>query len=296
MTLPLRLAGLALLLVALAGTVATGQTELRWKFKPGEATKYVINQKVNMEMTTGDRTVKTDSVYDMYLSWKVKDVDAEGNAQLEQTIDRLVFKLNIPGLDAMTFDSREEKDPEGLIGRSLGPVLRKMVGAPLQVKMSPRGEMLEFKLPEALDEALKNQPQNNAGMLSKDALVQMLTQSSAAFPEKAVTNGSTWKQTVESKVPQLGTQTATLNYTYLGSDNNVEKIDVKTTMTLEAEEGAAAQGKITAQDSKGTILFDSAAGKMVSSSIHQQMEMQVTLGQITVTNKMTTVSEMKLAE
>ena len=69
------------------------------------------------------------------------DVDAEGNASMVQTVSRMRMKMGgtQPGLEA-EYDSKSDKEPEGLMA-AIAPMFKAFVGTPIELTMSPRGQI-----------------------------------------------------------------------------------------------------------------------------------------------------------
>jgi hypothetical protein len=218
----------------------------------------------------------------MEMSWNVSSVK-DGKAQLTQTIERIRMKMD-SAFAPFEFDSKDGKEPEGPLGPVLGPLFAAMAGAEFTATMNEQGEVSDVKVSEKLLEAIKANPalQQFGGGFTEEGLKNMMSQSgSSILPKTAVKKGDTWDQKLELKQPPLGVMKMNNTYTYGGPEEKdgatLEKIDVKTEMTIEPIENAAAQFeiKVKSSDMKGTMYFDNKAGRLTLSTMNQKMVMEI---------------------
>src|SRR5262249_17453933 len=106
--------GLALMVLAgMSGPAARGAT-LRWKFKASEKLRYVMDQRaVTLAILPGGEQMRTTLSQTIEMTWTVKSVDANGQAELTQTITRIRDQLE--GLvGSYTYDTKEGGEPSSL--------------------------------------------------------------------------------------------------------------------------------------------------------------------------------------
>lgn len=276
-------AGVGLISVAvvvLLGGSAQAQTTLKYKFKEGDKLNYAMEMTQKQTINVMGNEVETATTQNMDMTWVVKDVK-EGKAQVSQTIDRIRMKVD-SAFGGFEFDSKDGKEPEGQIGMIVGPVLNAMAGAEFTVTMTEQGEITETKLSEKLIEAMKGNPFLQQMGFSEEAMKNMMGQQGGAVLSKdAVKKGDTWNQKTELKAPPLGVMKMNQTYTYRGPEERdgatVEKIDVKTEMTIEPLEDAAAQIeiKIKSSEVKGSIYFDNKTGRLVGATTNTKMSMEL---------------------
>jgi hypothetical protein len=85
------------------------------------------------------------------MSWKVTDVDASGNAEMDQTMDRILLTISGQGNETK-FDTKTEpaaQEPPPL------KMLRGLVGSPIHMKMSARGDISDVTVPPKILDAFK---------------------------------------------------------------------------------------------------------------------------------------------
>ena len=292
----------AAVLVLLAGP-AEAQTTLKYKFKEGDKLNYTTEMTQKQMMNIMGNEIETSTTQNMDMTWIVKAMK-DGKAEVSQTIDRIRMKIDSP-FGGFEFDSKDGKEPEGPIGMIVGPVLNAMAGAEFTVTMTEQGDVTDTKLSEKLIEAVKSNPllQQMGGAFTEDGMKNMIGQQGGnVLSKEAVKKGDKWNQKTELKMPPIGVMKVSNTYTYQGPEDrdgaNVEKIDVKTEMTIEPLADAAAQVefKVKSSDAKGTMYFDNKAGRVVAMTMNTKMAMEINaMGNVfdMVQNQTTT---MKLVE
>ena len=271
----------AAVLVLLAGP-AHAQTTLKYKFKEGDKLNYATEMTQKQTMNIMGNEVETTTTQNMDMTWNVTTVK-DGKAQISQTIDRIRMKVD-SAFGGFDFDSKDGKEPEGPIGMIVGPVLNAMAGAEFTVTMTEQGDVSETKLSEKLIEAIKSNPilQQMGGAFTEEGMKNMIgQQGGSVLPKEAVKKGDTWNHKTELKMPPIGVMKISNTYTYRGPEDRdgakVEKIDVKTEMTIEPLADAAAQFefKVKSSEAKGTMYFDNKAGRIVATTMNTKMAMEI---------------------
>ena len=125
------------------GPSARGAT-LRWKFKPGETLHYTMDQKTVVIGKLPVLDTKSTLTQTIEMTWTVKRVESNGQAELTQTITRIRDQVD-GTVGTYTYDSKDGKEPESLIAAAKIPVFKALLGAVVPFKMSPRGELVEVR-------------------------------------------------------------------------------------------------------------------------------------------------------
>jgi 16S rRNA (adenine1518-N6/adenine1519-N6)-dimethyltransferase len=118
---------------------------------------------------------------------------------------------------------------------------------------------------------------------AEDALKQMADPAFAVVPGKSVKKGDTWSKPSTLNLGPIGKYESTYKYTYEGKDEkdkNLEKIKVDTTLKYMPPDDAAAAGlpfkivsaKLESKDPTGSIIFDSAKGRISSSTLGLKLD------------------------
>jgi hypothetical protein len=284
--------GMVAAVLAVVGPAARGET-LRWKFQPGETLHYSMDQKtVTTARFPGGQENKTTLAQTIEMTWAVKGVDANGYAELTQTIGRI--RDQVEGqVGSYVYDSKDGKEPDSLIAASRLPLFKAMLGAPISFKMSPEGEPGDIRLPETLTKALTALGPAAAGaeaLFSEEGLKEMISQAGLIFPKDDLAAGKSWTRQTKNVVPPLGTLVREATYRYDGpaADAGPEavKIGLATRIEIVPEENAApialanpnANGiKIKSQKSQGSYTFDRGAGHLLDSTLTDLIEVSASI-------------------
>src|SRR5690606_33703455 len=152
---------------------------------------YRISQDIS---TTGEaQGKKLESVMEqkLLINTVVKSVNPDGSAKAEQTIDRVQMKMVMPnpqaegGKTTVEVDSASKEQPQDLSAQAIAANVSRMVGQAISMTISPRGEMTDIVLPEALTKA-----QGVAAAGGGDSQIeQMFKQSGLRLPAEAISEG-----------------------------------------------------------------------------------------------------------
>ncbi len=274
------IAALAALLSGASGRDARAQETLRWKLKAGDVLTYKTEQRMvkNLKFMGKDR--KQTISQSINYSWSVKEVSADGLADIMQRIDRLTMRVESPPFMPFEFDSSKlDADvPEPFEAEARQ--LKATVGAEFMFKMRPSGEIADIKISEATLKKLRDalQPPEGAGpaTFSEQGLKDLLMQSSPPpFPQGPLEPGKSWSSK-PAKLSAQGSPVVVMDkvFTFQGPDPKDPKlmlIGMEGRVSVEPGENVTA--KIRAQDGKGNLVFDAEAGRIVSSRSTQRTEM-----------------------
>jgi len=254
---------------------------LRWKFKAGDTLRFSIEQKSSMTMKGMGTERKSTRTHTVEMSWRVVRVDAGGEAEITQKLDRIRMRAEMPPLMPFEFDSAASKaDQPGFEAESRQ--LRAQVGAEFTFRMKRTGEITDIKLSaptlKALREALP--PGAPDTELSEQAIKETLLQSSPpAFPEGPLEPGMSWSAK-PARMP-LGFATLVMDrtFTYQGPDPknpNMLLVNIDTTAKLEPGEGPDVKATIRSQEGKGSLAVDAQAGRVVTTRFGLKLDMAIT--------------------
>lgn len=287
--------GLGSILGASAADAAA--PSLQWKFKAGEALHYQMEQKTVTEVKGGaGQDITTTVNQTMDTTWTVKSVDAAtGSAEMIQTIDRIKTKIESP-FGTFEYDSKEAKEPVGQIAASVVPMLKAIVGAKFEYKMSVHGELSDVKVPPGLINSLKEANPAGSGvtMFSEDGLKNMINESSLLLPAGPLEKP--WTRQTKIPSPPIGSLVLDKTYKYDGSEAGSEKIALDVIVKLEPDDKAKAPFdiKLGEQEGKGTFLFDNNLGRVVSSKVSEKIQLLINVMDNKTVQKTDTSTSMKL--
>lgn len=293
-------------LALLTTSLARADDALRWKFKQGDTLQYVSRSKSDVVVDASGVEFDISSGQTMDLTWKINKVNDDGSAEVSQRIDRLQLLINSPLTGEFRFDSKEaakegeeDKDnkqqapgPGGQIAERFLPLLKSMIGQSFTMKISPRGEVTDIKLPEKMSEALKKQDSGNnggggsffalllGGGFSEDGIKQLIQRSVTLLPEKVPSSDTSWTQEFSSKLGKIGVQKNATKFSYEGVEEHdgkkLAKLSTDEEITLELNDNPDAnfELEIAKQEAKGTIFFDNQTGRLAEANATAKVEME----------------------
>jgi hypothetical protein len=279
---------------------ASAQALLRYKFQVGEKLNYQFEQKMAMKMDVAGQPATVEMTQTMDLLWQVTAVDKDGNAKLIQKIDNVRMVMDLPNLGKVEYDSRQGKEVAGPIGQALNPILKTLSGAEFTMDMDAQGKRSNVQVSAALLDQLKKTPGIGAmggDMFSEEGLKRMMGQGGLVLPRGPVSRGTNWNEKTEVKMP-FGTMKVDTKYTFEGpvtrQGKELQQISLKPVITMDPGQGGPFSMKLKDQDAKGKAYFDNAAGRLVETNLKQDMNMETTVGGMTINQKIEQTMTMKL--
>jgi len=285
---------------SLSAAAASAQTTLRYKFKEGETLKYALEQKMKMTMNVAGNNIDMNMNQTSDLSWNIQSVDGKGSAKIAIKFGRNKMSMDSP-MGKIEVDSDNVQEPDDPIGQALYKVIKGLSGLEISGTMSPTGELSDIKLPDKAVKELQNIPGGDAfgDMFSPDGLKRMMSQSGLVMPKDAVEKGAKWKSKNETKLP-FGKMVAEIDYTYDGpvekDGRSLEKIGVKPKATIEPSPNAPISLKLKSHEGSGSAFFDNSAGRLLEVTNVQNLEMEIELMGMAISQKMVQTMTMKLAK
>ncbi len=298
-------AAAAIVLVGLSAVRA--ETPLRWKFKPGETLNYVLERSAEGKMKLGTSELGLKSGLTFDTTWKVASVDADGTANVEQTVDRIQVSMSSPLTGAVNYDSSVDAPGTGAVWTLLGPLVNGMLGQTFKMRISPLGAVSDIQLPEKLianfaEQKVGQNRQTGMGIganpFSEKGIKDLLTKTVLVLPEKA-DKDVTWTQSFANELPKLGTETSETTYSLAGDETldgkKLVKISATTELMFEPVEVPLAELEITEQEAKADFYFDADLGRLIKSSGSERAVKELS-GQQEVTQDITETVKMHLGK
>jgi hypothetical protein len=191
-------------------------------------------------------------------------------------------------------DTAAKEDPQGSAAL-LAPLVKALTGNSFIVTMTPRGKVTDVKVPEAIAEALKNQPgaAQMGDLATAEGFKKLVSQAAFVLPEK-LDPGAEWSAKTEAALEAIGTQTATTTYRYEG----LKEVDGKPLERFTAKVNVKFSGgqvpvEVTRQESSGEILFNREAGRLEASHIELETDMKTTMGEEVAVQKVDQTVDVK---
>ena len=268
--------------------MGTAQAQaIQWKFKNGEVLRYVMEQKTVVGVKEGGRETKSTRSHTLNLSWTVKNVSGNGEAEIAHRIERVRLRIEAPPYMPFDFDSDAPKvDAIGPF-EAIAKQTKAMAGVEFVFKMKPNGEIADIVISAQTLKSLRDaeKPPEGAGpgagesALSEQGIKDMLVQSSPPpFPIGPLEPGKTWSSK-PAKIPTpLGNVVTDKLFTFQGPDpknTNLLLIGMETRVALEPVPNSPVSAKIRSQEGKGSVTFDAEAGRIVTTRGTEKTEMLI---------------------
>jgi hypothetical protein len=270
---------LALSTLSLVLTIGTAGAQepkpLVWKFKPGEALRYRMDQSTKTQVKAGgrDNTVTVSQVLDT--TWSVKSVEPTGAAVMVQRFDAVSTKLESP-FGKVEYDSKSGKEPTGALAAGMLSILKSLVGQSFEYRMTPEGEVHDVKVPEALLKSLKESGPTGpaAGPFSEESLKTMISE--MALPLSGKSGSSSW--TKESKAPSpfgVIRTVKTFSRAAQKTSEGYDRLDMKVNMAFDPSPDSKVTMKISEQKGEGEVVFDNEKGRVVSTRFEEHTQVDL---------------------
>lgn len=280
----------------------SAQTDIHWKFKAGTKLNQEMVQKMTTEMTVGGMNVTSVMNQIVDSVWSIESVDANGAAQIKQTIERIRMKMTAPGGLSLDIDTASDEAPQGLGAAFAGPI-KAMANAEFTMKMSPKGKILEANVSDETIAAMKAIPgaEQMGGIFTKEGMANMVRQSAPSLPEGPIAVGQMWTDIIEIPLPRIGTMKTQNQMTFAGMEDIDNRsfarinLDMKTSVVPPAD-NAGLQMKIKDQAATGKMLFDTEAGRLSQTDLTQNMVMELTVGGQLINQKIKQEIAVKVTE
>jgi hypothetical protein len=262
---------LALLLGALPAA-APAQVQVRWKFKEGQT--FYVEEKVHTRQTVKmpDTVLPQELDQTRVSRFKVLKVTPDGGAVLEQKIESV------------------QATPQGPGPKADASVLRHFRGAVFRITLDGKQRITRFEGYKALVEAVARDNPDAAKLLRQLLTPDNFQQPAAALlafaPDRAVSKGDRWE--VRSKIPfaTFGTLDVTETYRLQGKEQGekgVVRVGITAAVSYAPPKAVGGlpfkvtAGDVQVKESRGDLLFNVAAGKLVRRETKLALRGQFTL-------------------
>jgi len=255
-------------------TIASAQTDLRWKLQPGEQFAVNVAQQTISDVAYSGKKVTTQIDLAMDLGWTVTAAD-EKAITIKQSLQRLTFKMESPKVGKITYDSADKSRPTGQ-AREVAAAIAPLLAAEILLEMNARGEVLSAKPANEAAEKLLASGSDGAdsSLFSKQAIQQLLRQSLVVLPENSVAEGDSWTNSTDID-SALGKGQQKTTFTFSGTAEQdgaaVARIDVASKLDLTAPAATANKPLVKEHQQNGTVFFSTEQGRVVSAKQSQTL-------------------------
>jgi hypothetical protein len=282
------------LLFPTLGPAGEGLT-LRYKLNQDDRQIYETSSTMQQKQTVGGQELQTSFTMKEVTVRRLEERTGDGEFKVASENKRLSFEANIPQVGEYAYDSEKSEQAEGtVLGDELNKVFGRLAGATINFTMSPRGEILSVTgFQELLADILKENPAGAqfVGGGTDEAQKMAMLERLLYFPEEPVQPGETWEQSLNSKLPNLGTMRSRRTFKYEGpdkvGDRTTARISIATEMSfdLELEQmGVKVSGTLKTSQGQGTAQFDPERGRLLSykTTVELSGELNVNVGGMVV--------------
>ena len=254
--MPRRIPAAAIVTILVTAAPAPAQTALVWKFRSGDT--FSVEQQIvqSTALEAMHKPFQQKNVMTLKTRWQVK----------EWQDDRVTLVVSVTSMDSKTFagDGKTavpSKDDD------------KWLGAEFTLTVDARGRLHAL---QGHEELLKQLAGNSPQLLKVLTALKPPESFQALFQnvlgplaDKPVAAGDRWQHDAVDAMSIFGSFQQATTFRYRGVEEGLHAIDSVTKTTYKAPRYAiendvfrVLKGEVTADDGKGTLLFDLAAGRM----------------------------------
>lgn len=268
-----------------------GPVLLRWKLRAGQALVVELTQQTKSQVAFSGKVADTTIDLTMRLGWAVTAA-ADEKITIQQKIERVTARLTTPQGGTGQFDSAAASKASGP-ARQLADALQPLMGAEVEVTISPRGELLAARpLNKAAEHILAggassrvaggakaDATDKGAGEsgLSRTSLQQLLRQSFVVFPERKVAIGESWDSATDLETvagPLVQTLTYRLADVSQQSGDTVGRLAFSAQLAprpIATASATAGRVSLKSHEQQGSILFSLDRGYLTSAEQTQKL-------------------------
>ncbi len=276
-----------------------GEMLLRYKFVPEQAMQYDVtvtgSGNVQISGNAPKQVPKSISILlDVtgLLSQTCKSVDEDGTATIEFKYDEMNATVNVVNVATSALHMTEDGTTMTVNGKDqqVPSIVQELMGRTLTLKVDDRGRVLAIEGLEKILEALR------AAKLDNFNLEQLSQQNQLCLPEKPVSIGDSWENTLTITAPGTDGKTSLqipMRYTFAGiveeeghtcaridfvGDLNLPKLgplSVPQQLRQGPVTSMTVQLKDITQQARGTYYFNITEGRMERADVNQTISMQV---------------------
>ena len=265
---------LGLLVLVAAGAQSQAQTTVKWSGKPGEILKYVFQQSNDIKYTSQGQNFATKSDLNVELTWTIKAIAKDGSLEVTQIADRVRVRIVNAGR-ILEFDTKDKDTPSAEVA-PVAKIYGAVVNQPYALKLSPQGEVIDVKIPDAVVATVGASPlavmADGPGFFSAKGVKSMIAQTMPTLPSTPISAGTAWKS--EHSFP-AGLGVMTLKYDFKTDAITPALVTFQSAINTSIAPPADGQiqVKVNKQSGQTIVKFAPSAGHLTESSLTQNLEM-----------------------
>jgi hypothetical protein len=283
--------------LAIAVPAADAQTLLRLRFEKGKSSAYELNQTMKLEQIALGQASTWTVKQKMLFTLTCDAIEDNGNGKITTRFERARMEIEAPDPVGKFVVDSAEAAPEGGMAAKLSDMIKVLGKLECTSIMTPRGEIVDFKIPDAVLEQFRAIPGSAqfGGIFTEEGIKLSLVYNKLLLPQDKVSPGAKWSHKTTNKLP-FGKLNGELKYLYVGDEGKFQKLTYDPVLSIEPNADAQVAVKLDAQKGSGTILFDNVGGRIQSMTLHQTLELSVGTPGVNLSQKIEQTREMKLRE
>lgn len=250
---------------------------LRYRFPKGQTLRWEVLHQALIETSVSGTTQVAETVSKSVKVWTVSEVDADGNAMLEYSVEDVDMRHRLTGRDEVRYNSSRDKKPPRGFEDVCGAV-----GVPLaSIKIDPRGKVLH-----------RDQKQVKAAAKKQGQITIPL-------PDKPVAVGDSWSHPADIDVSlpngMVKKVKAVEKLSLRSVATGVATIEVETQILTPIHDPAI-EAQLIQNTSAGIVKFDIDAGRMLQQQMDVDKRVVGFRGEASAIRYLTRFSEKFVAE
>ena len=285
---------LALFVVLCLGATGFARREaatavLAWKLEKGDQLELEFEQSQNVLTRIDARDRTLESALTLGVSWEVLDVADNGDATIEQTINRIRLRTGTPGAEVKKVVDLDTGSDERLRGvsRDVMKQIKTLVGLKFTVVMSPNGKVVSVAAGENVAAVVAELPETSSlrRVFDVKAMSRLVSDSAMMMQYKPEKKDDKWTEKSELAMTANDGRAFTfervINSKVTSVDDKQANVDVeielsqKPTAPTSPKSALTSPLELTAFTGGGSIVFDHANGNIVSSTITTETKTRV---------------------
>lgn len=263
------------ILVLSVATTAFAQESLVWKFRPNEKLNYQVSQQMETLSNFGGNETRQTLGQAMNMSWNVLSAAANGDAVINQVVERIKMDMEGGPGSKISYDSDKNDASDNPAVKAMGAVFQKIVGQKFEIGMKANGKVESVKIPQELIDAIQNSAAGASQALDRDTLEKMMKQSAVTLPDKEVAIGDSWSSQQSVPLP-FGKMSINSKMTFVKKDDQGNAvIDVIPSVTVVPAENSAVKVTLGNSTGRGRVTFDIDRGRVLKSELVLSMKMDM---------------------
>ena len=182
--------------------------EFQWGFSVGDTYDVTLDHSTRAKTKVGDFSASQLSRYQLVTQWNVIEVDDQGSATIEKTVQAIDFALKSDSPAALNIaadtnaGTSSGKTFTGMVGSTLLKHLQTLIGKKLLMRMTQTGSTETLPMPRETKAAIDAFPETDyvLQMFDISSVAESETSYFPSLPTKSIEPGETWGRESDANV------------------------------------------------------------------------------------------------